>query len=47
MGSEQLLSPRTQAALQHLRRIKPLDGYSVERYNIATSGKTEVRLKRR
>ena len=46
MGSEQLLSPRTNAALQHLRRIKPLDGYSVERY-IATSGKTEVRLKRR
>ena len=46
MVTEQLLSPRTRAALKHIRRLKPLDGYSVERY-IATSGKTEVRLKRR
>jgi len=43
---QKLLSPRTQAALQYLRRIKPLDGYAVESF-IATNGKQQVRLKRR
>lgn len=45
-ATEQKLSPRTQAALQYLRRLKPLDGYAVERY-LASSGKLQVRLKRR
>ena len=40
------LSPRTVAALNHLRRLKPLDGYSAESY-LSTSGKHFVRLKRR
>mmetsp|Transcript_26629 Transcript_26629/g.57259 ORF Transcript_26629/g.57259 Transcript_26629/m.57259 type:complete len:287 (-) Transcript_26629:550-1410(-) len=45
-AAEQQLSPRTQAALQYLRRLKPLDGYAVERY-LASSGNHLVRLKRR
>ncbi|KAL7529267.1 hypothetical protein ACHAXR_002875 [Thalassiosira sp. AJA248-18] len=45
-STEQQLSPRTQAALQYLRRLKPLDGYSIESY-LASSGKIQVRLKRR
>lgn len=43
---EQQLTPRTEAALQHLRRLRPLDGYSVDRY-LASNGKYLVRLKRR
>eukprot|EP00578_Thalassiosira_sp_NH16_P012221 CAMPEP_0181118134 /NCGR_PEP_ID=MMETSP1071-20121207/22907_1 /TAXON_ID=35127 /ORGANISM="Thalassiosira sp., Strain NH16" /LENGTH=289 /DNA_ID=CAMNT_0023202595 /DNA_START=8 /DNA_END=877 /DNA_ORIENTATION=+ len=43
---QQIISPRTKAALQHLRRLKPLDGYSIERY-LASSGRLQVRLKRR
>lgn len=42
-----LLSPRSEAALQHLRRIKPLDGYSIESYTATANGKKLVRLKRR
>eukprot|EP00985_Skeletonema_marinoi_P030703 scaffold33453_cov153-Skeletonema_marinoi.AAC.2 len=40
------LSPRTVAALTHLRRLKPLDGYAAESY-ISFSGKPLVQLKRR
>ena len=40
------LQQQQQAALQYLRRLKPLDGFSVEKY-IASSGKNQVRLKRR
>ena len=42
---QQQLSPRTVAALNHLRRLKPLDGYAVENYT--SFGKKLVRLKRR
>lgn len=42
---QQQLSPRTVAALNHLRRLKPLDGYAVESYT--SFGKKLVRLKRR
>lgn len=43
---QQQLSPRTQAALQYLRRLRPSDGYAIERY-LSSSGKVQVRLKRR
>ena len=39
------LSPRTVAALNHLRRLKPLDGYAAESYSYF--GKNLIRLKRR
>eukprot|EP00584_Thalassiosira_punctigera_P009832 CAMPEP_0172532540 /NCGR_PEP_ID=MMETSP1067-20121228/5557_1 /TAXON_ID=265564 ORGANISM="Thalassiosira punctigera, Strain Tpunct2005C2" /NCGR_SAMPLE_ID=MMETSP1067 /ASSEMBLY_ACC=CAM_ASM_000444 /LENGTH=283 /DNA_ID=CAMNT_0013317071 /DNA_START=71 /DNA_END=919 /DNA_ORIENTATION=+ len=45
-AAERQLSPRTRAALQYLRRLKPLDRYAMESY-LATSGKQQVRLKRR
>ena len=40
------LTPRTQAALQYLRRTYNDQGYSIERY-LASTGKYQVRLKRR
>jgi len=43
---QQQLSPRTVAAINHLRRIKPLDGYAAECYR-SLSGKNLVQLKRR
>ena len=43
----QQLSPRTVAALNHLRRLKPLDGYAAECYLSSSTGKTLVQLKRR
>ena len=46
MAAPQQLSSRSQAALQYLLRLKPLDGYAVERY-LALSGSHQVRLKRR
>ncbi|KAL9187429.1 hypothetical protein ACHAXT_001532 [Thalassiosira profunda] len=45
-AASQPLPPRAQAALSHLRRLKPLDGYSVESY-LAASGRRQLRLKRR
>ena len=45
-AASQSLPPRAQAALSHLRRLKPLDGYSVESY-LAASGRRQLRLKRR
>lgn len=46
MTVEQDPSPRTRAALHHLCRIRPLDGYAVECY-LASNGRNQVRLKRR
>ncbi|KAL3764347.1 hypothetical protein ACHAW5_010483 [Stephanodiscus triporus] len=46
MSAKQDPSPRTQAALMHLRRLRPLDGYAVECY-LASNGRNRVRLKRR
>ena len=46
VGCEPYNNIYQQAALQYLRRLKPLDGFSVEKY-IASSGKNQVRLKRR
>jgi hypothetical protein len=46
MSTKQDPSPRTEAALRHLRRLRPLDGYAVECY-LASNGKNQVRLKRR
>lgn len=43
---QQQLSPRTQAALQYLRRLRPSDGYAIERY-LSSGGKVQVRLNRR
>ena len=40
------LSPRAVAALDHLRLVRPFDGYAVESY-LSLTGKTLVRLKRR
>ena len=37
---------RTEQALSHLRRVKPMDGWSVDNY-VSSSGKTLVRLRRR
>mmetsp|Transcript_24394 Transcript_24394/g.40254 ORF Transcript_24394/g.40254 Transcript_24394/m.40254 type:complete len:284 (+) Transcript_24394:85-936(+) len=45
MTNQRQLSPRTVAALNHLRRLKPLDGYAAEIYN--NFGKELIRLKRR
>ena len=46
MTAAQEFTGRTQAALQYLQRLKPLDGYAVECYR-ESNGKQLVRLKRR
>ena len=45
-NNQRQLSPRTVAALTHLRRLRHLDGYAAESY-ISLSGKPLVQLKRR
>ncbi len=45
-NNRQLLPARTAAAVNHLRQLRPLDGYTAEAY-LSSSGKKLVRLKRR
>ncbi|KAL3811325.1 hypothetical protein ACHAXA_007390 [Cyclostephanos tholiformis] len=42
MFAKQDPSPRTEAALRHLRRLRPLDGYAVECY-LASNGRNQER----
>ena len=44
--SNRQLPARTAAAVNHLRQLRPLDGYTAEAY-LSSSGKKLVRLKRR
>ena len=46
MADPQKLPPHAAAALRHLRRVKPEDGWSADTY-LSSRGRRMVRLKRR